>query len=253
MKFLRLSLLAFLAWIPQAFALETREIQFEGKRITVTEVDLKKDRLQLFLNDDHGKPFNRFARLNDWLGERQLKLRWAMNAGMYQPDYSAVGLFVADGQQIAPINLKDADGNFFMKPNAVFYVAADGAAVLESNAYARLHPKAILATQSGPALVLDGHLHGDPQLYRGRTEFKAGSPNRLHRNGVGVADANKVFFAITEDPVNFDEFARMFRDKLGCQNALFLDGTVSCLHDSALNRSDKTMNVGPIIGITEPR
>ena len=222
---------------------ETRNETFEGKKVAVTEVDLRKDRLQLFLNDARGQPFKRFARLNAWLGEKNLGLRWATNAGMYHRDYSAVGLFVAEGKTLFPLNLTTGEGNFFLKPNAVFFITAQGAGILSSEAYAAQKPAATLATQSGPALVLNGRMH---------PAFRAGSANRLHRNGVGVASPHKVFFAITDDPVNFDEFARYFRDKLGCANALFFDGTVSSLHDSALKRSDEKIDLGPIIGITEP-
>jgi uncharacterized protein YigE (DUF2233 family) len=225
-----------------ARAVETREMVFEDKRMTVTAVDLSKDRLQLFLNDDRQQPFKRFVRLNAWLSERKLQLRWAMNAGMYHRDYTPVGLFIEGGEEAAPLNLAAGEGNFFLKPNAVFYVTPEGAQILQTEVYASKKPAATLATQSGPALVLDGHLH---------PSFRAGSQNRLHRNGVGVATPQRVFFALSEDPVNFDEFARFFRDKLQCRNALFFDGTVSSLHDSALKRSDEKIDLGPIIGITE--
>lgn len=238
----RASLLVLLAALPLADAVETREVTFEGKRMTVSEVDLRKDRLELFLADEKGEPFKRFHRLEGWLRQRDLQLRWAVNAGMYHRDYSAVGLFVANGKTSFPLNTASGEGNFFLKPNAVFYVAKDGAAVLSAERYAALKPAALLAAQSGPALVLDGKLH---------PAFRTGSVNRLHRNGVGVKNANTVYFALSEDPVNFDEFARFFRDSLGCRNALFLDGTVSSLHDSAMKRSDEKIDLGPILGITE--
>ena len=227
-----------------SFSVETSEITFEGKRMTVSEVDLRKDQLQLFLRDEKGEPFKRFARLNGWLGQRDLQLRWAMNAGMYHREYGAVGLFVADAKELSPLNLANGEGNFFLKPNGVFYITKEGAGVVSAESYAALKPAANLATQSGPALVLDGRLH---------QAFRAGSQNRLHRNGVGVRDAQKVYFALSEDPVNFDEFARFFRDRLGCRNALFFDGTVSSLHDAQLKRSDEKIDLGPIIAITETK
>ena len=56
----------------------------------------------------------------------------------------------------------------------------------------------------------------------------------------------------SEAPVNFHEFATMFRDVLRCPDALFLDGTISSLHAPKLNRSDFRMDLGPMIGVTEP-
>ena len=57
-------------------------------------------------------------------------------------------------------------------------------------------------------------------------------------------------FVISGAPVNFDEFARLFRDELKCPDALFLDGTVSSLHSAALKRSDFHIDLGPLIGVT---
>jgi uncharacterized protein YigE (DUF2233 family) len=64
-------------------------------------------------------------------------------------------------------------------------------------------------------LVIDGKVH---------PMFIPGSTDRKPRNGVGVSSPTEVHFAISEDWVNFEEFARFFRDKLGCDDALFLDG-----------------------------
>ena len=131
---------AFLALIllllTSTHGVETRNEVFEGKKIAVTEVDLAKDQLQLFLNDDHGQPFKRFARLNAWLGEKKQELRWATNAGMYHREYSAVGLFVSEGKMLFPLNLAAGEGNFFLKPNGVFFITAKGAAIVSSVIYA---------------------------------------------------------------------------------------------------------------------
>ena len=50
--------------------------------------------------------------------------------------------------------------------------------------------------------------------------------------------------------MSFEEFARLFRDELGCKNALFLDGTISGLYaPSAPN--EFLVPLGPIIGVVE--
>src|SRR5262245_15454894 len=54
--------------------------------------------------------------------------------------------------------------------------------------------------------------------------FIEGSSDRTRRTGVGVSGPGMVHFAISERQVNFHDFARFFRDFLGCRNALFLDG-----------------------------
>jgi uncharacterized protein YigE (DUF2233 family) len=60
-----------------------------------------------------------------------------------------------------------------------------------------------------------------------------------------------VVFAISDGPVSFGAFARLFRDALGCRNALFLDGSISSLYAPALGRADGVYPVGPIIGAFE--
>ena len=54
-------------------------------------------------------------------------------------------------------------------------------------------------------------------------------------------------------PVNSHEFAILFRDKLACPNALFLDGAISSLHAPELKRSDVRTDLGPMIGVTTAR
>jgi uncharacterized protein YigE (DUF2233 family) len=90
-----------------------------------------------------------------------------------------------------------------MKPNGIFYISADKAAVAETQAFLKQRPQADLATQSGPTLVMDGRLH--PRFKRGNTSLKL-------RTGVGVRADGKVIFAISQGAVSFDSFARLFRD-----------------------------------------
>lgn len=226
-----------------ARSVEYEPAVFEGKRHTVCRVDLSREKLELFLNDETGTPFKRFATLQHWLGKHGRQLVFGMNAGMYHADYAPVGMFVANGRQTTPVNTMLGEGNFFLKPNGVFLVTASGAQVVESSQVARVHETLELATQSGPLLVLNGKLH---------PAFKLNSENRLFRNGVGVKSPKEVVFVNSEEPVNFHEFARLFRDRLLCKNALFLDGTVSSLHALELKRSDFRIDLGPLIGITAP-
>jgi uncharacterized protein YigE (DUF2233 family) len=164
-----------------------------------------------------------------------------MNAGMYREDFSPVGLYVEKGKKLRPLNLASGSGNFCLKPNGVFAITKSGARLVESSHYPAIRASTSLATQSGPMLVINGHLH---------PKFSSTSQSRLFRNGVGVVSSRKVVFAITEDPVNFHEFATFFRDRLKCQNALYLDGSISSLYAPALKRNDRFVELGPMIGVT---
>ena len=119
------------------------------------------------------------------------------------------------GRELVHANTKSGRGNFHMKPNGIFYISGGNAAVAETQAFLKQRPQADLATQSGPMLVMDGRLH--PRFNRGSTSHKL-------RSGVGVRADGKVIFAISQEPVSFDSFARLFRDGQKCPNALFLDG-----------------------------
>jgi uncharacterized protein YigE (DUF2233 family) len=223
-------------------ALEFTVVTNGGKRASICWVDLRVDSLKLFLRDDRGRPLKSFTGLERLLKARDQKLLFAMNAGMYQSDLSPVGLCVVDGRQLTSLNLADGIGNFFLKPNGVFLVTGNGARIIESSKYAALASPMWLATQSGPLLVLGGEVH---------PKFNARSTSRLIRNGVGVKASGEVVFALTEDPMNFHELATLFRDRLKCPDALYLDGVISSLYSLPLKRSDKGTDLGPIIAVVQ--
>ena len=212
----------------------------QDARFTVITVDTAKQDLQLFLNDEAGQPLHSFARLAAMLQARHQRLDFAVNAGMYHPDFAPVGLLVQDGKQVAPLNLADGVGNFFLKPNGVFLVTAGGPKVVESSQYAPAGVR--LATQSGPLLLHKGVIHPG---------FNPESSSRNIRNGVGVA-GNKAIFVISNHPVTFYEFAVFFRDNLHCSDALYLDGAISSLYSTALGRNDAAAKLGPMLGVVAP-
>jgi uncharacterized protein YigE (DUF2233 family) len=218
-----------------------RSLTSEGVGYTVCTVDLRKYRLQLFWKEPDGTPYASFGRLRASEGSR---LVFAMNAGMYHADLSPVGLYVENGRELKRANTAEGPGNFHLKPNGVFYARGDQVGVLETGRYLRQRPRPDFATQSGPMLVIDGRIH--PQL-------SDDGPSRKLRNGVGVRDSHTAVFAISDEPVSFGAFARLFRDELKCANALFLDGSISALYAPSLGRADITRPLGPIIAVMARR
>ena len=166
-----------------------------------------------------------------------------MNAGMFQEDFSPLGLFIEGGRTRHGANTHDGAGNFHLKPNGVFFFGQMGAGVMETQRFLDAHLRPDFATQSGPMLVIDGAIH--PKLQPDGTSQKI-------RNGVGVRGST-IVFAISRDPVTFYRFASLFRDTLGCPDALFLDGTISSLYAPALGRTLQLLPVGPMVGLTEKR
>jgi len=58
-------------------------------------------------------------------------------------------------------------------------------------------------------------------------QFVDDSGSLKWRSGVCAKTPHEVVFAVSEVPVNFHDFARLFRDELGCRDALYLDGSIS--------------------------
>jgi uncharacterized protein YigE (DUF2233 family) len=214
-------------------------LNFKDNAYSVCRIDLRETRLELFNLDAQGAPFGTFTALADSLRAEGKELRFAMNAGMFDETLHPIGLYVEDGVQAKKLNWRDGYGNFHVKPNGVFYITGDRAGVAATETYAQLGEKPDFATQSGPMLVIDGKIH--PRFSLGGTSYKM-------RNGVGVSDAHTAIFVISENAVNFHDFAELFRDRLDCPNALFFDGTVSSLYSPELDRNDGFAALGPMVG-----
>jgi uncharacterized protein YigE (DUF2233 family) len=239
-----LAITSFSIFRVNAIGADFEKIVFQNHSYTICKIDLDNDQVRIFWADENRNIFKSFKSLEKWLELRGSSLVFAMNAGMYHASFEPVGLYVEDGKQLFPLNLNSGEGNFFLHPNGVFAITKQGAKIVESSQFPKLNEQTIVATQSGPLLVLNKQIH---------PAFNSQSTSRLFRNGVGVVSPRHVVFAISEEPVNFFEFALFFRDKLGCKDALFLDGTISSLHAPALHRSDFKMDLGPIIGVVREK
>ncbi len=216
---------------------------FDGAKFTVCAFDPRHEDIRLFWKGADGRPYGSLAALAGDLRAKGLRLAFAMNAGMFKEDQSPVGLYVEKGQKLHGADTRGGASNFHMKPNGVFWIGDGAAGVTETSRYLAAPPAARYATQSGPMLIVDGKIH--PRIQPNGTSEKI-------RNGVGISDTGAVEFAIAEEPVTFDAFARLFRDALGCRNALFLDGSVSSLYAPELNRDDEVGPIGPIVGVVRP-
>jgi len=213
---------------------------FDGAKFTVCVFDPRHEDIRLFWKGADGRPFGSLAALAGDLRAKGLRLAFAMNAGMFKEDQSPVGLYVEKGQKLHGADTRGGASNFHMKPNGVFWVGLGAAGVAETGRYLASPPPARYATQSGPMLVVDGEIN--PKIRPNGTSQKI-------RNGVGACGQGAIVFAIAEEPVTFDAFARLFRDGIGCANALFLDGSVSSLYAPELERDDEIERIGPIVGV----
>ena len=204
-------------------------------------VNPKKQNLEFFWKNEKGENFKNAENLISWLKSKNKKLLFSTNGGMYKKDNSPQGLFIENKIVKSEIDTSNGNGNFYLKPNGVFYLTTDKNPMICKTEDFVNNGKIKYATQSGPMLVIDGEIH---------TAFKKNSTNLNIRNGVGILPNNQIVFAISKKEINFYDFAEYFKN-LGCKNALYLDGFVSRTYLPEKNWRQIDGNFGVIIGVTE--
>ena len=146
--------------------------------------------------------------------------------GYYSRQYSPKGLFIQDNKLISAPDYKNIPdgGNFYLEPNGIFAIKTNGQLIVASRDKFRNEYDGMFfrfsgikyALQSGPMLVVDGKIN---------SQFSKNSKSHKPRTGVGIDKQGKAVFVLSLQNISFYNFAEVFR-KLGCDNALFLDGGV---------------------------
>lgn len=190
----------------------------ENERILSYVLDPAIQEVDFYWKDAQGKNYSNFARLKEELEAKGRKLIFAMNGGMFLKDQSPQGLFIEKGRLHRELDDKEEGyGNFYLQPNGVFYLDHNNKAYILPSSSFSYKEEIKYATQSGPMLVVDGKLH---------PAFREGSENLHIRNGVGLLEDGRLLFAMSNERINFFDFASFFKEK-GCKQALYLDGFVS--------------------------
>lgn len=213
-----------------------RSIIFEDTPLTHCLAVPERNTIEMALGSN-GKPYRSlkdFAAAND--GQT---IAFAMNAGIFDSEGTPVGYFVENAERRQTLDTGTGSGNFYMKPNGVFYGSDGKWMVRETDWFlANVTDRPQFGTQSGPMLVVDGKIH--PQITHD-------GPSRLVRNAVGVDDEGRAHFVISNAPISFGKLARFYRNELEVKNALFLDDTVSLLWNPSTGRLDTGAPIGPIV------
>lgn len=206
-----------------------------------TKVD---DNLVFVWKDSSGNPLKTFSNLKQLVTKNKKQLLFAINGGMYMTNSAPLGLYIEKCTVQTKLNTRNASGNFYMKPNGVFYITKNNSAKIVTTPQMgkKSLSEAKYATQSGPMLLVEGKVH---------TTFTKGSKNLNIRNGVGVLPNGNVIFSMSAEPINFYDFAMHFKSK-GCKNALYLDGFVSKMYypEKKLKGSDND-KFGVMIAVTK--
>jgi len=197
------------------------------------------NQIALYYKNNAGNRYGSLGNLKSALAKKGKILLFAMNGGMYKPNHSPQGLYIENHKEISPVDTTSGTGNFYLKPNGVFYIDSNTKPHITTTPDFKA-TGVKCATQSGPMLVTDGAIH---------PAFKEGSPNVQVRNGVGVLPNGKVIFAMSKEKINFYDFARYFKN-LGCKNALYLDGFVSRMYCPEKGITQTDGDFGVIVGAT---
>lgn len=224
-----------------SIAFASRESNPPNDQVLGFIVDPHIQDVTLYWKDEKGETLKNFANLLRFVENKKKHLVFAMNAGMYKKDGSPQGLYIENHQVLALLDTASGAGNFYMKPNGVFYLTDENKGNVCKTTDFILNDHIKYATQSGPLLLIDGQIH---------PSFKKGSSNVNIRNGVGILPGGKIIFAISKKEINFYDFAIYFQN-LGCKNALYLDGFVSRMYLPEENWIQLDGNFGVMIGVTE--
>lgn len=222
-------------------SISVEKITYRGKSFDIVKVDLRKTPIKLYLTNEEGEKIRSLNKLKTYVENQNKELLFAMNGGMYQKDGTPQGLYIENGETIKKVNaVEEAYGNFYLQPNGIFMLHEDSAAIYTTKEYLQKKPAVNYATQSGPMLVINDQIH---------PVFREGSENVHIRNGVGIVSKHEVVFAISNELVNLYDFGMLFKEKLSCSNALYLDGFVSRAYIPDLEREELSGFFGVMIGV----
>lgn len=214
-----------------------RIVRFEGTSLTHCLAEPGVHGIETDLASDSGATYRSLKAMSE---DRQAtNVAFAMSGGMFNEDGSPLGYFVERSARLEEVNTGNGSGDFYSKPNGIFYGTGDEWQVRATPDFLEnVRRRPGFGTQSGPMLVIDGALHPD---------ILPDGPERVIRNGVGIDREGRAHFVISNAPLSFGRLARYFRDELQVRNALYLDGEHAGLWDPASGRLDEGGPIGPMI------
>ncbi len=215
---------------------------------TFRAISVSPDKISLHWKDKQGNAYRSFGALKSDLKKQGKSVVALMNAGIYTDTDEPAGLHIESGKLLKPLNTHKGKGNFHLQPNGVFFITnRQRPKILTTTQYKKRYGKknkgVRLATQSGPMLLINGKINA-------RFVKTINSP--YSRNAVCTTPKGKIWFLITDNytRTNFYTFAKAAK-KLGCYQALYLDGSISKLYQASVNSSFHFSHYVGILAVTE--
>jgi uncharacterized protein YigE (DUF2233 family) len=218
---------------------------YDGKYYSCFEANPKILDIQMHLNDSLKNTAGTINNVTEQLSSLGKLVIFCTNAGMFKSDFTPQGLYIENSKIVQNEDKrKGLYGNFYLEPNGVFYISKDKTPGLIStdDLTDSIKLTMLFATQSGPMAVYNNVINSN---------FTQNSKNVNIRSGVGILENGNVVFVISEDKVNFYDFASVFKEKLKCASALYLDGAISESYIPALLKLKTTGQFGPMISISK--
>ena len=206
---------------------ELEEVNYKGIPFTICTIDPNTATLKMSSYMESG--MLKIKELGDSLQEEKKQLLFATNGGIFSEGYIPGGFFANKDSLLHDLNEREGGGNFHLMPNGVFYLRNNmKAGVAETQEFKAMDLKDIhLGVQSGPMLVVNNEIH---------PAFRDGSKNTHIRNGVGVNEEGHIIFVISKKRTNLYTFGSLYKEKLKCKNALYLDGYISEMYVKSLSK-----------------
>lgn len=251
-----LSMMAFVGFSGIAIAkekshgIDVMESRYQHNRYVAVTLSLDQVTLsQHWIDPDTAESYSSINSFNSKIRQREELLLFAINSGIYTKEYTPLGLYIENKKLLTPLNLvksNEGQGNFALLPNGVFYLTDQNRAeITDTDRFHRQfqgkYGTIKDAVQSGPMLLINGEYN---------PYFIPNSDSLRIRSGVCVSDnGRKVIFVVTEDRVNFYEFASYFKEVLSCENALYLDGTLARMYVQGKIYGASFWQAKPLVGI----
>jgi uncharacterized protein YigE (DUF2233 family) len=160
-------------------AADVREERVTHAGVEFRVVTLQPQQVELVWRDVKGESYRTFDRVQTRFEKEGKKVKFLMNAGIFEPGGIPSGLHSEEGKPLRPLNTARGEGNFYLQPNGVFVIEARPKPVASIRPATASRADGVrIGVQSGPMLLIDGKRH---------PAFKEGSSNKLHRNGVATS------------------------------------------------------------------
>ena len=212
------------------FAASAYRVDFQGARYDVYSVNPSERKLRFVWKDTNGRNYSNFGNIKSYLAGKKNRLVFATNGGIFTSNHAPLGLYIENRIELQTLNIGNGRGNFYLKPNGIFYVTETKFGIVNTIQYNQVAAQTVLyATQSGPLLLING---------RTNPNFKKYSRNFYIRSGVGIDQSGNAIFAISNTAINFYTFSLLFKEKLQCVNALYLDGAISKMYLPQIGRNE---------------